>query len=75
MFSMTKVMTSLPTSLLIFLAIELMVMRRNPTEFRKRFAAWVRGESPYEAGLKKYDDGKTPYRKGGDREYVWDEET
>lgn len=72
---MTKVMISLPTSLLIFLAIELMVMRRNPTEFRKRFAAWVRGESPYEAGLKKYDDGKTPYRKGGDREYVWDEET
>jgi hypothetical protein len=52
-----------------------MVMRRNPTEFRKIFAAWVRGESPYEAGLKKYDDGKTPYRKGGDREYVWDEET
>lgn len=30
-------------------------MRRDPTEFRKRFAAWKDGKKPYEAGIP-YDD-------------------
>ena len=35
-----------------------MDMRRDTTAFKKRFEAWKRGVSPYEAGLKKYADGK-----------------
>ena len=38
-------------------------MRKDPTEFRKRFAAWKSGEQPYENGLPKYQDG-TPTRVG-----------
>lgn len=33
-------------------------MYKDPTEFRKRFAAWKDGKQPYEAGLPKYADGK-----------------
>jgi hypothetical protein len=63
MFSTTKVMTLLLTSLLIFLAIELMVMQRNdPTAFRERFEAYKRGEKPYENGLPKYEDGIPAYQ-------------
>lgn len=58
MFSMTKVMTSLPTSLLIFLAIELMVM--DPTQFRERFKAWKDGKKPYQNGLPAYAEGAEP---------------
>lgn len=58
MFSMTKVMTSLPTSLLIFLAIELMVM--DPTQFRERFKAWKDGKKPYKDGLPTYAGGTAP---------------
>jgi len=61
MFSMTKVMTSLPTSLLIFLAIELMVM--DPTQFRERFKAWKDGKKPYKDGLPAYGDGKQTKKK------------
>ena len=53
---MTKVMTSLPTSLLIFLAIEQMVM--DPTQFRERFKAWKDGKKPYKDGLPAYAPGK-----------------
>lgn len=35
-------------------------MRKDPTEFRKRFAAWKNGKQPYEAGLPKYEDGNKP---------------
>lgn len=35
-------------------------MRKDPTEFRKRFAAWKNGKRPYEAGLPKYEDGNKP---------------
>ena len=35
-----------------------MDMGKDTTAFKKRFEAWKRGESPYEAGLKKYGDGK-----------------
>lgn len=39
-------------------------MRKDPTEFRKRFAAWKNGKMPYENGLpknvKKFKDGKLP---------------
>jgi hypothetical protein len=60
MFSMTKVMISLPTSLLTFLAIKWMDMQRNdPTAFRARFEAYKRGEKPYENGLPKYATGTT----------------
>ena len=58
MFSMTKVMTSLPTLLLIFLAIELMVMRKDNTAFRERFKAWKDGKKPYQDGLPAYNTGK-----------------
>ena len=61
MFSMTKVMTSLPTSLLIFLATELMVM--DPTQFRERFKAWKDGNKPYKDGLPAYGDGKQTKKK------------
>ena len=40
-------------------------MRKDPTEFRKRFAAWKNGKQPYEAGLPKYEDGKEPYQYEG----------
>lgn len=33
-------------------------MRKDPTEFRERFAKWKAGEQVYEAGLPKYGDGK-----------------
>lgn len=58
---MTKVMTSLPTSLLIFLAIELMDMDRNVTALRERFKAYKNGKpisEIYDAGLPKYATGK-----------------
>lgn len=32
-------------------------MRRDPTEFRKRFAAWKDGKKPYQNGLPAYQDG------------------
>lgn len=35
-------------------------MRKDPTEFRERFKKWQSGEKVYEAGLPKYEDGKTP---------------
>lgn len=38
-------------------------MRRDPTEFRKRFAAWKDGKKPYEAGLPVYKGGKTPHEE------------
>ena len=60
MFSMTKVMISLPTSLLIFLAIEWMDMGRDVTAFRERFKAYKNGKSVseiYDAGLPKYAGG------------------
>ena len=50
---MTKVMTSLPTSLLIFLAIEQMGMGRDVTAFRERFKAYKNGKPVseiYDAG-------------------------
>jgi hypothetical protein len=68
MFSTTKVMTLLPTSLLIFLAIKLMVMRKDPTEFRERFKAYKNGKSIseiYDGGLPKYGDGTIPVTTGG----------
>ena len=60
---MTKVMISLLTSLLTFLAIEWRAihMRRDPTEFRQRFQAYKEGKMPYENGLPKYAGGKDPY--------------
>ena len=60
---MTKVMISLPTSLLIFLAIELMVMRKDNTAFRERFQAWKDGKKPYKDGLPAYGDGKQTKKK------------
>lgn len=33
-------------------------MLKDPTEFRKRFAAYKNGKMPYENGLPKYEDGK-----------------
>lgn len=36
-------------------------MRKDPTEFRKRFAAWKNGESVYKHGLPTYEKGKDPY--------------
>ena len=37
-------------------------MRKDPTEFRKRFAAWKNGKQPYKDGLPVYEDGtKTQY--------------
>lgn len=36
-------------------------MRRDPTEFRKRFQQWKAGEKVYEAGLPKYELGKDSY--------------
>ena len=61
MFSMTKVMTSLPTSLLIFLAIEQTDMGKDTTAFRERFNAYKNGKSVseiYDAGLPRYRNGK-----------------
>ena len=62
---MTEGMTSLPTSLLIYLAIELMDMDRNVTAFRERFNAYKNGKSVseiYDAGLPRYAGGKAdPY--------------
>lgn len=40
-------------------------MRKDPTEFRERFAKWKAGESVYEGGLPKYQDGKEPYEYSG----------
>lgn len=34
-------------------------MRRDPTEFRERFAAWKAGEKVYENGLPTYGGGKS----------------
>ena len=34
-------------------------MRKDPTEFRKRFVKWKAGEKVYENGLPKYGDGTT----------------
>lgn len=34
-------------------------MRKDPTEFRERFAKWKAGEKVYESGLPKYGDGTT----------------
>ncbi len=34
-------------------------MRKDPTEFRERFAKWKAGEKVYEKGLPKYGDGTT----------------
>ena len=69
MFSMTKVMTSLPTSLLIFLAIEWMDMG-DVTAFRERFKAYKDGKSVseiYDAGLPRYAGGYTPSPEFVDR--------
>lgn len=33
-------------------------MKKDPTEFRKRFAAWKNGKQPYKDGLPAYEDGK-----------------
>ena len=33
-------------------------MRKDPTEFRERFARWKNGEQVYKAGLPHYEDGK-----------------
>lgn len=38
-------------------------MRKDPTEFRQRFAAWKDGKKPYEAGLPVYKKGKTPHEE------------
>lgn len=67
---MTKVMISLPTSLLIFLAIEQMDMGRDVTAFRERFKAYKNGKSVseiYDAGLPKYAGGYTPSPEFVDR--------
>ena len=32
-------------------------MRKDPTEFRKRFQRWKQGDIVYEAGLPKFADG------------------
>lgn len=61
---MTKVMTSLPTSLLIFLATEQMVM--DPTQFRERFKAYKEGKQVYQNGLPIYASGKNPYEDSTD---------
>ena len=50
-------------------------MRKDPTEFRRRFAAWQRGVSPYEAGLKKYADGKQGYVRQNGNDIAFDENT
>lgn len=39
-------------------------MRKDPTEFRKRFKKWQGGEKVYEAGLPKYEDGGEVVRVG-----------
>lgn len=36
-------------------------MRKDPTEFRERFAKWKAGEQVYENGLPKYKNGKKGY--------------
>lgn len=36
-------------------------MRKDPTEFRERFAKWKAGEQVYEAGLPAYKGGKSEY--------------
>ena len=54
-------MTSLPTSLLIFLAIELMDMGKDTTAFRERFNDYKNGKPVseiYDAGLPRYAGGK-----------------
>lgn len=52
-------------------------MRRDPTEFRERFAKWKTGEKVYENGLPKYGGGKSlkkgPYVKGVVSKPVYDE--
>lgn len=75
MFSTTKVMTLLLTSLLIFLAIEQTVMRRDPTEFKTRFEQWKNGGKPYENGLPKYADGKQGYVRQNGNDIAFDENT
>ena len=57
---MTEVMTSLPTSLLIYLAIEQTDMGKDTTAFRERFNAYKNGKSVseiYDAGLPRYAGG------------------
>lgn len=41
-------------------------MRKDPTEFRKRFAAWKNGEQPYKDGLPAYKGGKNPFGDSAD---------
>ena len=52
-------------------------MRKDPTEFRERFAAWKAGEKVYENGLPAYGGGKSakkgPYVKGVVSKPVYDE--
>ena len=69
---MTKVMISLPTSLLIFLAIEQMGMGRDVTAFRKRFEDYKNGKSVseiYDAGLPRYSEG-TPFSDEEAMDYI-----
>lgn len=52
-------------------------MRKDPTEFRERFAKWKAGEQVYENGLPMYGGGKStkkgPYVKGVVSKPVYDE--
>jgi len=60
MFSMMKVMISLLTSLLTFLAIDWTDMVRDREAFRERFKAYKNGKAVseiYDAGLPKYAEG------------------
>lgn len=34
---------------------------KDPTEFKQRFVKWKAGEQVYEAGLPKYESGRSPY--------------
>ena len=36
-------------------------MKKDPTEFRQRFAQWKNGEKPYDSGLPKYENGKDQF--------------
>ena len=46
-------------------------MKKDPTEFRQRFAQWKNGEKPYENGLPKYAGGKVPEYVQAGKDSSW----
>lgn len=46
-------------------------MKKDPTEFRQRFAQWKNGEKPYENGLPKYAGGKVPEYVQAGKDNSW----